>query len=159
MIDNLESKIEPKNVSYQYSELQGFRLIEALIEFARQPLAFSLKSARESGDIVSLSFGSAKFYLFNHPSLIEEILSKHERHSVKDYSYRALQDIFGRGLLLSHGDTWKTNRRFMQSAFSRARLSDYSELTVANTRSTLDSWQSGEVRDLDRELNLQLRKR
>ena len=50
--------------------------------------------------------GLAQFYLLNHPSLIEEVLSKHQ-NSVKDDGYRALQDVLGNGLLLSHGDSWK----------------------------------------------------
>ena len=135
------------------TELQGLSLIKALLEFARTPLEFSLKCAEEYEDIVSLSIGSAKFYLFNHPSLIEEVLSKQNQNSIKDYSYRVLQDVFGNGLLLSHGDTWKYHRRLMQSAFNSDRLMGYAVRVVTETDLMLENWRSKQSCDVHREMS------
>ena len=137
----------------EITKLSGLSLLKGMWEFARTPLEFSLKCAQKYGDIVDLSFGSAQFYLFNHPSLIEEILNQHQ-NSIKDYGYRALENVLGNGLLLSHGDTWKYHRRLMQSAFNRDRLKIYAAGTVADTNLMLQAWQSGEIRDVHQEMSL-----
>ena len=131
---------------------KGLSLFKALLEFARTPLEFCLKYPEQYGDIVSLNFGSTQTYLFSHPDLIDEVLSKHQ-NSIKDYSYRALQDLFGNGLLLSHGDRWKYHRRLMQSAFSKDRLATYAEKVVADTDLMLENWRSPE-RDVHQEMSL-----
>ena len=132
---------------------KGLSLFKALLEFARTPLEFCLKYADKYGDIVSLNFGSTQTYLFNHPDLIEEVLSKQNQNCVKDYSYRALQDVLGNGLLLSHGDPWKSHRRLMQSAFNRDRFTNYAIQVVTETDSMLENWRSGEVRDIHQEMS------
>ena len=132
---------------------KGLSLFKALLKFARTPLEFCLEYAEECRDIVALNFGSTQTYLFNHPDLIDEVLSKHQ-NSIKDYSYRALQDLFGNGLLLSHGDRWKSHRRLMQSAFSKDRLAIYAEKVVADTDLMLENWRSNEVRDVHQEMSL-----
>ena len=133
---------------------KGLSLFKALLEFARTPLEFCLKYAEEYGDIVSLGVGSTQTYLFNHPDLIDEVLSKQNQNCIKDYSYRALQDVLGNGLLLSHGDPWKSHRRLMQSAFSRDRLASYAKKVVADTDLMLENWRSPEVRDIHQEMSL-----
>ena len=104
----------------QHPGPKGLSLLKALVKFARTPLEFLLECREEYGDLVSLSIGSSQVYLFNHPDLIEEVLNKQNQNCIKDYGYRALEDVLGNGLLLSHGDTWKSHRRLMQSAFSLA---------------------------------------
>ena len=140
---------------------KGLSLFKALLKFARTPLEFCLKYADGYGDIVSLNFGSTQTYLFNHPDLIEEVLSKQNQNCVKDYSYRALQDVLGNGLLLSHGDPWKYHRRLMQSAFNRDwrkpsrrhRFTNYAIQVVTETDSMLENWRSNEVRDIHQEMS------
>ena len=139
---------------FELTEYKGLSLAKALLEFSRTPLEFLLKSARRDKDIVSLSIGSAKSYLFNHPDLIEEILSKQNQNCIKDIGYRALEDVFGNGLLLSHGDSWKYHRRLMQSAFNSDRLANYATQVVADTNSMLENWRSSEVRDVHQEMSL-----
>ena len=138
----------------QHSGPKGLSLFKALLEFARTPLEFCLKYAEEYGDIVALNFGSTQTYMFNHPDLINEVLSKQNQNCIKDYSYRALQDVLGNGLLLSHGDPWKSHRRLMQLAFNRDRLASYANMVVTDTDLMLEKWRSPEVRDIHQEMSL-----
>lgn len=133
---------------------KGLSLFKALLEFARTPLEFCLKYAEEYGDIVALNFGSTQTYLFNHPDLIDEVLSKQNQNCIKDYSYRALQYVLGNGLLLSYGDPWKSHRRLMQSAFNRDRFTTYAEKVVADTDLMLEKWRSPQLRDIHQEMSL-----
>ena len=139
--------------NFQPIEYKGLSLAKALLEFGRTPLEFLLKCTKD-GDIVSLSIGSAKSYIFNHPDLVDEVLSKQNQNCIKDVSYRALEDVFGNGLLLSHDDIWKYHRRLMQSAFNSDRLSNYATQVVTDTDSMLGNWRSGEVRNVHREMSL-----
>ena len=132
---------------------RGLSVIGSLLEYSRKPLEFSTKCAREYGDVVSLSLGSVRVYLFNHPSLIEEILSKQNQNLIKDISYRALRGVFGDGLLLSDGDLWKRHRRLMQPAFNNERIATYASMTVEDTARMLATWRAGEIRDVHREMS------
>ena len=132
---------------------RGLSVIGSLLEYSRKPLEFSTKCAREYGDVVSLSLGSVRVYLFNHPSLIEEILSKQNQNFIKDISYRALRGVFGDGLLLSDGDLWKRHRRLMQPAFNNERIATYASMTVEDTARMLATWRAGEIRDVHREMS------
>ena len=137
---------------HKITQFKGLSLAKAFWEFGRTPLQFSLKCAKECEAIVALNIGSTRLYLFNHPSLIEEVLSNHQ-NSIKDYAYLALQDVFGNGLLLNHGDSWKYHRRLMQSAFNRDRYAAYAERIVAETNLMLENWRSPETRDVHWEMS------
>ncbi|MGR3279713.1 cytochrome P450 [Acaryochloris marina NIES-2412] len=133
--------------------LSGLSAIWQLLQFSRNPLDFSIKSAQEYGDVVKISVGSSHAYLFHHPDLIAEVLSKQNQHFIKDFSYRALAGIFGNGLLLSDGDLWQRHRRLMQPAFTQERISSYAATIVEDTAYMLSTWKNGETRDIYQEIS------
>ena len=133
--------------------LQGLTALRGLIHYSRQPLAFSALARDKYGDAVRLQLGPVDLYLFNHPSLIEAVLSQQNQHFVKDLSYRALRGAFGDGLLLSEGDLWRRHRRLMQPGFTGDRMASYAEVIVADTAQVLSTWRAGEVRDIHREMS------
>ena len=132
---------------------RGLSLLSSLVEYTYTPLEFLLKSARKYGDVVSLSIGSVGIYFFNHPNLIEEVLIQHNQNCIKDISYRVLKGVFGDGLLLSDGEMWKRHRRLMQPAFSSDRIAGYASTIVADTAQMLTTWQTGEIRDIHRDMS------
>ena len=127
---------------------KGHFLLGVLPEYNRDPLGFSLNCAREYGDVVLLHFGLFQFYMFNHPSLIEEVLCKQSKCFIKSSDYRVLRGVFGDGLLLSQGSHWQRHRRLMQPAFHHQRVVTYSEVIVTYTQQMLTTWQAGETCDL-----------
>ena len=143
-----------QQIGLQPLEFKGLSSIEATFEFGRTPLEFCRRCADEYEDAVCLNVAGTKTYLFNHPALIDEVLNKQEPSCIKDYSYRALKDIFGEGLLLSHGDTWKTHRKLIQWAFSSDRLNNYAKQIVMHTDSMLKNWRANEVYNVQREMSL-----
>ena len=131
---------------------KGLPLLGSAINHLRDPLGFSTKCAHSYGDVVFFRVGPIRTYMFNHPSLIEEILRKQSESLIKSVDYRALQEVFGNGLLLSEGSFWKRHRRLMQPAFHHERIVAYSEVMTACTDRKLASWQDGETRDLHQEM-------
>lgn len=103
----------------------GLLGIWQLLKFSRKPIEFSVKSAQEYGDAARISIGSIHVYIFHHPDLISEVLSKKNEHFIKDISYRSLAGFLGNGLLLIDGEHWQKHRRLMQPAFTQDKVSTY----------------------------------
>ncbi len=76
---NKAAYLNHNNSSTQPPGPRGLSLLSSLVEYTFTPIEFLLKSAREYGDVVSLSIGPIRTYLFNHPDLIDEVLNKQSR--------------------------------------------------------------------------------
>ncbi|PZD75080.1 Pentalenene oxygenase [Acaryochloris thomasi RCC1774] len=145
----------PSSSSYstKVPTIKGLSAIRQLLKFSREPIKFSEQCVQEYGDVAKISIGSTQVYLFHHPDLIAEILSKQNQHFIKDISYRSLAGIFGNGLLLSDGDLWQRHRRLMQPAFTQERIAAYAATAVEDTAQMLSTWKAGEVRDIHQEMS------
>ena len=108
--------------------------------------------AREYGDIVSWRTFHYRIYLLNHPDDIETILVTRSRSFHKGRGLQANRELFGNGLLLSEGDFWLRQRRLMQPAFSRERISTYAASMATHAAHMLAGWRDGETIDVHREL-------
>jgi cytochrome P450 len=123
-----------------------------LAEFRRDRLQFLTDCARRYGDVVYVRFGSRRVFLLNHPDLIEQVLVGHGRDFIKHFALRLNPLVFGRGLLTSEGDFWLRQRRLIQPAFTRQRIVAYAPAMLAAARRMMDSWKSGEIRDISADM-------
>jgi cytochrome P450 len=121
-------------------------------EYSRDPLGYLPSLARQYGDIVTMRYYNFRFYLVNHPDLIEEVLVTHNRKFIKGRVLRANKRLFGNGLLTSEGDFWLRQRRLAQPAFHRARVASYAETMVRYTERLIAEWKDGEERDVHAEM-------
>jgi cytochrome P450 len=117
-------------------------------EVRRDFLGFLTRIAREHGDCVQFHRGHRRVVLLNHPALIEQVLLTDSRNFSKHFGLRMYRPLVGDGLATSEGQLWLRQRRLMQPAFLRDRLTTYADAIVACTESMLDSWRHGETRDL-----------
>lgn len=127
---------------------KGNWLTGNLPAFRRDRLGFLTECARTYGDVVAIRLGPRKMILVNHPDLVEEVLVTNNRHYIKHFALRLTENTLGNGLLTSEGDFWRRQRRLAQPAFHRERIAAHAELMVAFTERMLQTWQSGEVRDV-----------
>ncbi len=82
-------------------------------------------------------------YLVSAPDAIGRIFQDNHFNYVKGDRYiRALEPLFGRGLLTAEGDHWRRQRRLIQPVFHRANHDAYAAVIVAETRERLDRWQA-----------------
>jgi len=114
----------------------------------RDPLGFMSRAAREYGDIVCLRFFNLRTYLLFHPDQIEDVIVNHARKFIKGRILRANRHLFGNGLLTSEGDFWLRQRRMMQPAFHRNRISHYAGTMTDCATRLLESWKAGQALDL-----------
>jgi cytochrome P450 len=127
-------------------------LTGVLGEWQRDPLAFFTRCAREYGDFVPVRMGPTRGVHLNHPDLIEEVLVTQNHKFVKPVQVRLARPLGGNGLFLSEGEFWRRQRRLAQPAFHRARITAYGEVMVRYTQQLLDTWRTGDVRDVHQEM-------
>src|SRR5690349_15648274 len=63
---------------------RGLPLLGCLPGYARDPLGFLTRLARQYGDAVRFRLGRMPLYLFSHPDQIEEVLRSQSQHFIKD---------------------------------------------------------------------------
>ncbi|GAB3134582.1 cytochrome P450 [Amycolatopsis stemonae] len=117
----------------------------------RQRFAFT-DSLHEHGEIVKLYLGPMPAYFVTSPRLAHEVLVTAAPKFRKGAMFDKFRPFVGNGLVLSNGDFHRRQRRLMQPAFHRDRLAAYAETMRRAAAELAGSWQPGEVRQLDEDL-------
>src|SRR5919202_3818515 len=131
---------------------EGHLLGGNLEEYARDPLGFLARCAREYGDVVRLRFMGQTFYLLSGPDLIEYVLVENNRNFTKTRILRRNRRLLGEGLLTSEGGFWRRQRLLAQPAFHRKRVAAYAEVMAAYAERSLETWRDGETIDVHEEM-------
>jgi cytochrome P450 len=119
-----------------------FSLLGSASEIQRDPLAFLLRT-QQLGEVVRLRFLFSPAYLVSDPESIKHVLQYNARNYNKDLiTYTMFRPLLGQGLLLNDGLSWLHQRRLMQPAFHRSRLSTYGTLMTDATVAMLEQWKS-----------------
>lgn len=122
----------------------------------RQPLEFLL-NMQQYGDIVYLHLGFSPTYILYHPDAIRWVLLENKRNYSKDvYDYRLFVPFLGQGLVTNAGESWLQQRRLMQPAFHRQRISALADSMAMSTWHMLERWndsaQNGQLVDIAQEM-------
>lgn len=96
-------------------------------------------------------------YLVSDPDAIGRIFQdNHFNYSKGERYIRALEPLFGRGLLTAEGDLWRRQRRLIQPVFHRANHETYADAIVQETQARLALWheaqRSGAALDVREEM-------
>lgn len=98
--------------------------------------------------------GSQPLYVFRHPDHIKDILVTQAGAFDKGHAaFRRLSRVLGDALLTSDGERWRRQRRLVQPAFSRKRLTEYSADMVAEAERSVARLRRVGRCDLSREMN------
>ena len=119
----------------------------------RDPLGFLSRAAAEHGDIVHVKVGGLHVYLLNHPDDIEQVLVTHQARFVKGRALSGARRLFGNGLLTSDGALHSRQRKVIQPAFHRPRLTGYAEAVIQLTAAQSDGWRDGDAIDAHAEMS------
>lgn len=118
----------------------------------RDPLSTMSTLARDYGDLVYINLGPYHVYLLNHPDYIHELLVRQADRMLKPRNLsRPIAEFLGNGLLISHGNYWKQQRRIIQPAFHHHYTPAYSQIMVDCVTRHIAEWRDGAVYDLDHE--------
>ncbi|HVB97887.1 MAG TPA: cytochrome P450, partial [Candidatus Dormibacteraeota bacterium] len=131
---------------------QGRFLVGNIFQLTRDLMGFLTRCAQQYGDVVFFRFFRTPVCLVNHPDLIESVLVANDRNFTKSRDYRAMRRVLDDGLLTSEGELWKRQRRLMQPAFHRERITSYAAIMTGYADRMLASWQDGEERDVHEDM-------
>ncbi|MDQ3321505.1 MAG: cytochrome P450 [Acidobacteriota bacterium] len=121
------------------------------LEFRRNPTAF-LQKITKLGDVTTFNLGGQTAFCINHPELIRDLLVTSNHKFIKGRALQRAKKLLGEGLLTSEKDFHLRQRRMIQPAFHRQRITGYAESMIEFTERMANEWQSGDVRDIDREM-------
>jgi cytochrome P450 len=94
-------------------------------EAVADPLGLYTRAQRTLGDVVRLrGIPGIRWFLVTHPAGVEHVLKTRGKNYRKPDRFNTpVRMLAGNGILASEGETWLQNRRLMQPAFHRQRLS------------------------------------
>jgi cytochrome P450 len=135
---------------------RGYPLVGVLPQLFRDPIAFCTDAVRKHGDLVALDLGFSTAYIVCHPAHVKQVLQEKNQNFGKGKSWEAMRPVIGNSLATADGEYWLKQRRTIQPAFHRDRLTRIAALLVDTIEKRLDRWQenvkSGAPVDLTREL-------
>jgi cytochrome P450 len=119
----------------------------------RNPLAYYTNLARTYGDIASFRMAGEQLFLVSDPQLIKDVLVTNNRNFTKSRGLQRTKRLLGEGLLTSEGATHLRQRRLMQPAFHRDRISAYADTMVGYADRARRAWRDGASLDVALEMN------
>lgn len=125
---------------------------QQFLAFRRSPTNFLMRVAREYGDISHFRLGRRGLYFLNHPDHVKDVLVTRQDNFRKGLALQRAKFLFGEGLLTSEGEQHRRQRRLIQPAFQRQRISTYAEMIVRHAAQTRASWEDGREFDVSREM-------
>ena len=120
-------------------------------KFRKRPTEFLTELAK-LGDVTYMLMYNQPAYFLNHPDLIRDLLITSNAKFEKGRALKRAKSLLGEGLLTSEGEKHLRQRRMIQPAFHRERISEYAKSMTDYALIMRDEWESGEVRDIDKEM-------
>ena len=121
--------------------------------FAEDPFSFMTACAEAYGDVVSFDLGPIPLFMLTNPRDIQRVLlGESERFPKLDLGDDAITTLLGDGLLMSEGETWRTQRQLASPAFRGQRIRTLGGMMVEHTESMLADWEPGDRIDIQVEM-------
>jgi cytochrome P450 len=132
---------------------RGHFLLGNANDFQRDPLRFFLDITQAYGDIVQFRFLNRSVFFIHHPDGVKHVLQENHQNYDRDNPFwHRLKLFLGESLLTTDGKSWLQQRRLMQPAFHRQRISSFgtliTEAAVTMRSQWHDSVESGEPLDI-----------
>jgi cytochrome P450 len=93
------------------------------------------------GDLYRASIYGANVYVVSAPATVEYILLKNWRNYVKGRAIKRIALLLGKGLMVSEGDFWISQRRMIQPAFHRTAVGALTGVISEGNRALLAQWE------------------
>jgi cytochrome P450 len=128
---------------------EGYPVIGHAVDFGESPFAFVDRAINECGDLYCMELPGTDVYVLSRPEYLKQAL-------VTDIDAFGKTDdfnrVFGNGLLSTEGDQWSRQRGILQPLFHPSRIRGYADDMVAATQRRLSTWEPGETRDIESEM-------
>jgi len=122
------------------------------LAFVRDRIAFLEDVARRYGDVAFFRIGRTAFAFLNHPDFVRDVLVTRQRLFHKGIGLERARMLLGDGLLTSEDERHQRQRRLMQPAFHRERVTAMAETMVGCAERRQQRWRDGTKVDLASEM-------
>jgi cytochrome P450 len=119
-------------------------LLGHAVPLLRDPLRF-LRALPDYGDLVEVRVGPAKVLVVCDPDLTNRVLRNDRVFDKGGFLYKRIREVIGTGLAASLHDAHRRQRRLIQPAFHRSRLSGYGRVMTEQTAAVIESWRGGQI--------------
>jgi cytochrome P450 len=107
----------------------GRPLLGSLLDFQRDRVGFSLRVAREHGDLAEARLGFVRLLLVSSPVVAREVLVEKADAFHKSFGLSIFaRPLLGNGLLTSENGVHKRQRRLMAPLFAHKRIAGYADV-------------------------------
>ena len=94
------------------------------------------------GDIYKASIYGTNVYVVSAPDGVEHVLLKNWRNYVKGRAIKRIALLLGKGIMVSEGDFWISQRRMIQPAFLRASVGELTGMITDCNKALLAEWET-----------------
>jgi cytochrome P450 len=93
------------------------------------------------GDIFRARAFGGDIHVVNHPDYIQHVLRRNWRNYKKGFAIKKIGLLLGRGLMVSEGELWKTQRKLIQPTFHKSAVDALVEVMNAANLDLVDRWE------------------
>ncbi|MFI9011387.1 cytochrome P450 [Actinosynnema sp. NPDC053489] len=111
-------------------------------------------SLHRYGDLVEVHIAGRPGYVVTDKELVHQVLVADAGNYERGRVFDKLRPFMGNGLVTSTGARHRRQRRMVQPAFHRREISGYVASMVRAATELVDSWQAGESRPIDDDMQL-----
>ena len=115
-------------------------MLGIMLDIWRDRLGLMTSVTEEFGDAVRFKLGTKSLYFLNHPDHAKHVLADKAANYHKGIGLVHAKKVLGDGLLTSEGELWKRQRRTINPAFRRERLSRFSGVVVEEAAGLTERW-------------------
>ncbi|HEY0512207.1 MAG TPA: cytochrome P450 [Thermoanaerobaculia bacterium] len=124
---------------------KGYPLVGVLPKLVRDPAGFCTAAMLEFNDLVRLNLGFASIYLVTLPDHIHHVLVDNHENYWKGKLFARARFLFGKGLVLNEGESWRHQRHLMQPAFAHRRVASLVPLMADVVEQRLAGWEAASL--------------
>src|ERR1039458_2017292 len=109
----------------------------------RNPVKVLSKYAEQFGDTFRFYLGGLKEAIVTtNPAVIQHVLKTNaENYQKSEIQVKRMGHFLGKGLLTTHGDAWRTQRRLIQKGFDRKQLEALSAIMQNSLAESLQDFE------------------
>lgn len=108
----------------------------------RDPAGFCTEAMLEFDGLIRLNLGFTSIYLVTLPDHVHHVLVDNQENYWKGTLFKRAEFLFGRGLVLNEGESWRHQRRLMQPAFAHRRIASLIPLMAEVVEQRLAGWEA-----------------